>query len=123
MTENNDIDVYVPFETAKLMKAKGFDSLMYAHYTNKGELVISDYKAIWVTPAPTQGQALEWLRKRNVYTSFYVEKSEESGKNTWAFEFFDRNLEMIATDSGINITNYNKCVELAIMFATKFLVR
>lgn len=123
MVENSDINVYVPFETAKLMRSKGFDCLMYSHYTSNGELVTSDYKAMWVTPAPTHGQALEWLRRKNVYTSFYVEKCAETGKDTWAFQYFDRDLNLIATDSGINITNYNKCVELAIMFATKFLVR
>lgn len=123
MNEHNDIDVYVPFETAKLMKSKGFDSLMYAHYTSDGKFVISEYKAMWVTPAPTHGQALEWLRQRNVYTSMYVEKCAESGKDTWAFQYYDRDLNLIATDSGINITNYNKCVELAIAFAVKFLLR
>ena len=87
------------------------------------DLKIMNYALNKVTPAPTHGQALEWLRRKNVYTSFYVEKCAETGKDTWAFQYFDRDLNLIATDSGINITNYNKCVELAIMFATKFLVR
>lgn len=118
----NNIDIYVSFEVAKLLKNKEFDSLIYGHYTSAGLLAISDYKAHWLTPAPTQGQALEWLRQHNIYTSIYVEKNEE-GKNMWQFEFYDKSLNILATDSGLSITDYNKCVDLAIGYAVKFLMK
>lgn len=118
----NDINVYVSFETAKLLKEQGFDSLVHAHYAPDGKLLVSEYKAIWVTPAPTHGQALEWLRQHNVFTSFYVEENPDTHKNTWAFQYYDKNLDVIATDSGLSITDYTKCVDLAIAFAAKFLL-
>lgn len=119
----NDVDVYVSYDVTKLLKERGFDSLIYGHYTNDGNLVVSDYKAIWVNPAPTQGQALEWLRRHNIYTSLYVEQDSDTGKPTWQFEFFDKNMNMLATDSGLCITDFTKCVDFAIGYAAKFLVK
>ena len=119
----NDINVYVSFDAAKQLKERGFDALVYSHYDNDGNLVVSDYKALWVIPAPTHGQALEWLRQHNVYTSIYVERDSESGKPTWQFEFYDKKLNLLATDSGLCITDYNKCVDFAIGFAARFLLK
>lgn len=118
----DNIDVYVSFEVAKQLKDKNFDSLIYSHYTNGGLLMVSDYKAHWLNPAPTQGQAIEWLRQHNIFTSIYAEKNEE-GKRMWQFEFYDRNLNVLATDSGLSITDYNKCIDLAIGYAAKFLIK
>lgn len=119
----NDIDVYVSPEVTRQLKERGFDSLIYSHYSNDGELVVSDYKALWVNPAPTQGQALEWLRQHNIYTSLYVEQDSESGKPTWQFEFYDKKLNLLATDSGLCITDYGKCVDFAISYAVRFLIK
>ena len=122
-TGNSDIDVYVSLEVARQLKDRGFDSLIYGHYNPDGDLVVSDYKAIWVTPAPTQGQALEWLRRHNVFTSFYVQHDSELNKPTWQFEFYDRDMNVLATDSGLCVTDYGKCVDFAISYAVRFLIK
>ena len=122
MNDINDTSNYVSFETAKLLKERGYEYTIRSHYNDTGVFIMSDYAAFWVTPAPTYGQALQWLRDKNVYTSLYVDK-DESDKLTWQFSFYDKDLNLLADDCGLSITNYNKCVELAIVYAAKFLIR
>ena len=121
MNDINGVNGYVSFETAKLLSEKGYNNTIRSHYDDNGILLVSTYAAFWVTPAPTYGQALEWLRSKNVYASFYVDK-DENNKATWQFAFYDKYLNLLADDCGISITDYNKCVELAIVYAAKFLI-
>jgi hypothetical protein len=123
-TELNDINVYVSFETAKKLKEKGFDRMLYSHYTNGGLLIVSDYKALWLTPAPTLGQAVEWLRQRNVCVSLTVGSADDGDddRQTWKVRFYDRNLNILASMNGLNITDYNKSIELAVNYAARFIL-
>lgn len=55
---------YVSFETAKLLKEKGFDVNCYTHYSSDGQNVYYNYQ----TPSdginmPTLQMAMKWLRE------------------------------------------------------------
>lgn len=121
MNDINGTNGYVSFKTAKLLRERGYNNTIRSHYDDAGTFIMSTYAAFWVTPAPTYGQALEWLRSKNVYTSFYVDK-DETGKPTWQFSFYDKKLNLLADDCGITITDFYKCMEFAIIYAVKFLV-
>lgn len=121
MNNIDGTDIYVSFETAKLLRERGYNYTIRSHYNDVGVLIMSTYAAFWVTPAPTYGQALQWLRDENIYTSFYVDK-DGSGKLTWQFSFYDKELNLLADDCGVTVTDYYKCMELAIVYAAKFLI-
>jgi hypothetical protein len=58
---------YVSFETAKLLKEKGFTENCLTSYNRVGDLVEEAYKANWNFQtidysAPTQAVAMKWLR-------------------------------------------------------------
>ena len=121
MNNIDGTDIYVSFETAKLLRERGYNYTIRSHYNDAGVLIMSTYAAFWVIPAPTYGQALQWLRDENIYASFYVDK-DESGKPTWQFAFYDKELNLLADDCGVTVTDYYKCMELAIVYAVKFLI-
>lgn len=55
---------FVSFETAKLLKEKGFDENCYTHYSSDGQNVYYNYQ----TPSdginiPTLQMAMKWLRE------------------------------------------------------------
>lgn len=61
---------YVSFETAKLLKEKGFDEKCQAMYDKDGHLVPFNFKLLtkadkrlFVADAPTLQMAMKWLRK------------------------------------------------------------
>lgn len=60
----NITEDYVSFETAKLLKEKGFDVNCYTHYSSDGQNVYYNYR----TPSdginmPTLQMAMKWLRE------------------------------------------------------------
>ena len=60
ITEN-----YVSFETAKLLKEKGFESDIHYFYDKNGNLLFSFGKRYYSNeyPAPTLQMAMKWLRE------------------------------------------------------------
>ena len=57
---------YVSFETAKLLKEKGFDECPLFHYDDCGQIWIPggyDKTKTWHFPAPTLQMAMKWLRE------------------------------------------------------------
>jgi len=77
---------YVSFETAKLLKEKGFDELCYQKYDSDGELSFNhvgyvnsekpcdDFYAL----APTLQMAMKWLREvHHIYTEICLYKTNE----------------------------------------------
>ena len=70
---------YVSFETAKLLKEKGFDAPVYRFYDDEGVVcekhIESQSKCkSWTFPCPTQQMALRWLRERwDVYVEISID--------------------------------------------------
>ena len=55
---------YVSFETAKLLKEKGFDEECYLHYSSNGKTQHWNYQSPTDgIAAPTLQMAMKWLRK------------------------------------------------------------
>ena len=63
---------YVNFETARLLKEKGFEQdticvYIGRHLLIKGEGTISNTTDMPIIPAPTQAMAMAWLREKELY--------------------------------------------------------
>lgn len=78
---------YVSFETAKLLKEKGFEGKMHTFYTEKG----TEMESAYVVPSnffpiyrPTLQMAMKWLREK--YNINPVPYALSLG---WAFDVFD----------------------------------
>lgn len=55
---------YVSFETAKLLKEKGFNEECYLHYSSNGKTQYWNYQSpVDGIPAPTLQMAMKWLRE------------------------------------------------------------
>ena len=62
---------YVSFETAKLLKEKGFYKPCYRHYDNKGDIcgkyvnpdIPFNYSSVEYYLCPSQAMVMKWLRK------------------------------------------------------------
>ena len=69
---------YVSFETAKLLKERGFDGECRDYYNIDGHFYSEDFKSNWnfgkgaitIFSAPTLQMAMKWLReKHNIFLS------------------------------------------------------
>ena len=129
---------YVSFETAKLLKEKGFDYISFYCYEEKGPndiltvilsapLSNSDlYNTIEphkCYSAPTLQMAMKWLRKHSwvicvIPLTFYCgEVVSEWGYNIWA----DDNLE-IDKDNTPKFNKYEQACEAAIKYCLEKLI-
>lgn len=81
---------YVSFETAKLLKEKGFDEVCIGFYTPQKELhftLLEETNSMWLDDsisAPTLQMAMKWIRKK--YNAYPVPYALSLG---WAFDIFD----------------------------------
>ena len=127
---------YVSFETAKLLKEKGFDAecdylyvdgeLVRAHGCarnwNKGETLFTDYKN--ECSAPTLQMAMKWLREKDwviciLPLTFYCgEKASSWGYNIWAGD----NLE-VDEENTPKFTTYEEASESAIRYCLENLIQ
>ena len=77
---------FVSFETAKLLKEKGFDVNCYTHYSSDGQNVYYNYQ----TPSdginmPTLQMAIKWLRKKgfHIFVPLEIDYDEDERGNKW----------------------------------------
>lgn len=74
---------YISFETAKLLKEKGFGFYCSTYYTLHGEVCeIGKSQEINIAPRPTLQMAMKWLRKVHkigVFPSTYAFMVGENG--------------------------------------------
>ena len=112
---------YVSFETARLLKEKGFDEKCFGFYNGKGEIdttfgrwtnddfIIKSYVA-----APTQQMAMRWLREeKNIHIDIY-----------WLSIRKQYHSEIIEGEKGSddNFNTYEDAVEYALKYClTKLL--
>lgn len=77
---------YVSFETAKLLKEKGFDEATFHDYDEKGirwfEEVLVDHNSQGGVACPTLQMAMKWLRKvHNVFIDISSRFSKNADKD------------------------------------------
>ena len=118
---------YVSFETAKLLKEKGFDSECDYLYVNrdivqargskcnwnKGETLFADYEC----SAPTLQMAMKWLR--GVY-GLFIRVTEDITGNVFEWSVYQKNYGCKA--STYVEDSYEKACEAAIKYCLEKLI-
>lgn len=117
---------YVSFETAKLLKEKGFDEATFYDYNERGtrwfEEVLVNHNSQGGVACPTLQMAMKWLRERGWFIciiplAFHCgEKASKFGYNIWA----DDNLEIDEFDTPVFDTYEDAC-NAAINYCLKYL--
>lgn len=89
---------YVSFETAKLLKEKGFDAELDTYYSPEGELKTfcpNDLKSYltnngtetwwWKCVAPTLQKAMKWLREKgfHIFVPLEIDYDEDERGDKW----------------------------------------
>ena len=95
---------YVSFETAKLLKEKGFDEECQKYY--------GDYKY----PCPTLQMAMKWLREEHklyMYTAF------AGMEEVWFSRIYDKNKHLKDLD---NFNTYEQACEEGIKYCLENLI-
>lgn len=120
-------EVYVSYETSKLLKEKGFssDDCHTAYDEDKVFFWYGDYSKDrkGIVDAPTQALAMKWLREKNWFIciiplAFYCgEKACKFGYNIWA----DDNLEIDEFDTP-KFNTYEEAAESAIKYCLEKLI-
>ena len=122
---------YVSFETAKLLKEKGFDERTNSYFTDNNEIAISWYFSRYnrestYLSAPTLQMAMKWLREVHkiditIDPHEVVEGYEYEVKNNWIYQFHlcqNRNY-LFSRDID---TSYENCAEVAIKYCLENLI-
>ena len=111
---------YVSFETAKLLKEKGFDEECYTYYNKVGNLVEENYKFNWNFQtinysAPTQQMAIKWLRKLyDIDVSIVPLRSHK--------EYLPRVESFVISHDCISCKKYEDACDSAILYCLKNLM-
>lgn len=101
---------YVSFETAKLLKEKGFEEKCYLHYSSNGKMQHWNYQSpIDGISAPTLQMATKWLRQ--VYNIHVVPKFDFYA-GYYTGRIYDGRRETVSEkDDYIAITGYETSEE------------
>ena len=129
---------YVSFETAKLLKEKGFDestSMVYMYYGDLCKLNRYDSirnsnynditKNYFEYTAPTLQMAMKWLREvHNIHIEIFVIKNYDKKICKYTYTIMDLNFP--GSDDGIDCCNeyktYEQACEESIKYCLKHLV-
>ena len=93
---------YVCFETAKLLKEKGFDEFTISFYDKNGSIGFNevDTRVSDGYQRPTLQMAMRWLREsHNLYIEPYVVKNYNNNKLEYTYSIQD--LDFNGSDDGI----------------------
>ena len=117
---------YVSFDTAKLLKAAGFDVPTSTHYSNSGEVWQSsapedynDDKSCKACSRPTQALAARWLRETHgihVSSNIFMDSANDADGKTvdewtfWSYDLFD-NSGRIIEESDDRYDRYEESIE------------
>ena len=114
---------YVSFETAKLLKEKGFNEDCRDSYDWKGNFHLntsSNNGSIKKIAAPTLQMTMKWLREVH---NLWCEISPE-GKGLWYREVYSlTDEEYIPNSNGHKIKSYEKACEAAIKYSLENLIK
>jgi len=119
---------YVSFETAKLLKEKGFDVDSWFHYDNDKDVVTRGYRLNHPDdiPAWTQQMVMKWLREvynlsvRPRYEE--VEDEKELLHNLWFFDILSMNPYKMLIEPKQGYDTYEEAAENAIKYCLEKLI-
>lgn len=115
---------YVSYETAKLLKEKGFDEKCYCHYSSDGRTQHWNYQSpIDGIPAPSLQMTMKWLR--NTYNVHVVPKYDFYGGFYTGRIYDGRRETAMERNDYIALTGYSKyeeAAEAAIKYCLKNLI-
>ena len=114
---------FVSFETAKLLKEKGFDEYCPKSYFKMDKTLkesgFSEWEKVNEIKAPTQSLAMKWLREVH---NLWCEISPE-GKGLWYMEVYSlTDEEYIPNSNGHKIKSYEEACESAIKYCLEHLI-
>ena len=83
---------YVSYETAKLLKEKGFDVLTYACFSNDGKETYYGYRAVGDDiMRPTLQIAVKWLREKCIFITLNIISFNLNDSPVWSFDIWHNN--------------------------------
>lgn len=82
-----DKKFYVSFETARLLKEKGYDEETDYIIDNNGHMRLVEYREEYDFYYPTKAEAIDWLDSKEVYIQIGGVGSGERVK--WSYSVFD----------------------------------
>jgi hypothetical protein len=124
-------EAYVSFETAKLLKEKGFRECSGAGYNSKGQLQVGyaywNISSVWYA-APTLQMAMKWLREvhnkhcdigydLDLYWFFQIIELKELKEH---FDYSELKYYHAENETGFN--TYEKAAEAALKYCIENLI-
>ena len=111
---------YVSFETAKLLKEKGFDGVVQLHYNNlSGKIYSSNPITKNCIKAPTIQMAMKWLREVHNIDIF----PWKIGKGIYSCAIFNSNTgQDLSSDKDFPSEKYEDTAEAAIKYCLEKLI-
>lgn len=118
---------YVSFETAKLLKEKGFDELCYQKYDSDGELSFNhvgyvnsekscdDFYAL----APTLQMAMKWLREIH---NLYIDIRININNSLYSFKIYSVGISGARAFTEYKIKLYEEACEAGIKYCLENLI-
>ena len=120
---------YISFESAKLLKEKGFNEECFALYNPDGVLIQSGIRLNNIQvgrvkgsySAPTLQMAMKWLREiHKIFIEVYADKAYNSKDIIFNYEIWDENLNSIWRAGCF--TTYEEACEAAIKYCLENLI-
>ena len=111
---------YVNFETAKLLKEKGFDGVVQLHYNNlSGKIYSSNPITKNCIKAPTIQMAMKWLREVHNIDIF----PWKIGKGIYSCAIFNSNTgQDLSSDKDFPSEKYEETAEAAVKYCLENLI-
>ena len=119
---------YVSFETAKLLKEKGFNEDSWFHYDVDGDIVMKGYRLNMPEdiPAWTLQMAMKWLREvhRLIISPKYNEVKDERGLlySMWFFDILPISKTLPVVEYNQSYDTYEEACEAAIKYCLENLI-
>lgn len=119
-------EAYVSFETAKLLKKKGFMEdvivkFFASGYDSKGNILDIRDTELKDYPRPTHQMAMKWLRDvHRLYIEVYANKAHNSKDIIFCPQVWDKNFHSIWRDGCF--TTYEQACETAIKYCLENLI-
>ena len=125
-------EAYVSYETAKLLRKRGFSGDCIAYYNDDGKRYLSLNAELHPLPCPTQAVACRWLREEkgiHISADIYKDSSNDADGNVvdewtyWAWTFYWLPSGNVGDEEGYDqFDSYEDAVEAALEYVLKNLI-